>query len=262
MKPTTLMAAAAALAIAGSARAEVKTQPIEYSQGGTTLQGFLARDDAAKGRRPGVLVIHEWWGANEHARNQAKRLAEAGYVAFALDMYGKGKVATHPSDAQEFMQAVTKDPELVAARFNAGLEVLKKQPDVDPERIAVVGYCMGGTIALAMARRGADVDAVGTFHAGLNPPGEAAEKGKVKAKILVQTGGADPMIPKESVAAFEKEMKAAGADVQVVTYPNAKHSFTNPDAAKAGMDALAYDPKADRESFARLTKFLKQVFGS
>jgi len=262
MKPTILVAAAALLALADRAHAEVKTQEIEYEQGGTTLQGFVASPAAAKGKRPGVLVVHEWWGHNEHARNQARRLAEAGYVGFAVDMYGKGKVATHPEDAKAFATAVTKDPDLVAARFQAGLAALRQQPGVDPEKIAVVGYCMGGTIALAMARAGADVDAVATFHAGLTPPTVPARKGEFKPKVLVQTGGADPMVPPAQIAAFEEEMKAAGVDVQVVTYPGVKHSFTNPDAGKAGMEALAYDREADRESWKRLTAFLKQVFGS
>ena len=254
-----IAAALAALATA-AATPGVKTQEIEYTQGETTLQGYLAVPEGAKGKRPGVLVVHEWWGHNEHARRQAERLAKEGYVAFALDMYGKGKVATHPKDAQAFMQEVTKDPQLVAARFDAGLEVLRKQEQLDPEKLAAIGYCMGGTIALAMARGGADLDAVGTFHAGLAPPGAPAEKGKVKARILVQTGGQDPMVPKEQVKAFQKEMKEAGAKAEVVTYPRARHSFTNPDAAKAGMEALAYDAKADEESWKRLTRFLKVAF--
>jgi dienelactone hydrolase len=261
MRSTTLFAAAALLALAGRANAEVKTQEIEYEQGGTPLQGFLALPDGS-GKRPGVLVIHEWWGHNAHARNQAKKLAQAGYVAFALDMYGKGKVATHPKDAAAFMKEVTNDPDVVAARFNAALDTLKKQERVDPEKIAVVGYCMGGTIALGMARAGADVDAVATFHAGVKPTGAPAEKGKFKPRVLVQTGGEDPMIPKEQVVAFEQEMKAAGVDAQVVTYPKAKHSFTNPEAEKAGMDALAYDATADKESWKKLTSFLKKTFGT
>lgn len=261
MKNTWIVAAVAWTALAGPARAELRTQDVEYSQGGTPLQGFLAYDDAAKGKRPGILVVHEWWGLNQHARNQAVRLAKAGYVAFALDMYGKGKVATHPQDAQAFMQEVTKDPALVASRFNAALDVLRKQPQVDPGRIAAVGYCMGGTIALSMARAGDDLDAVATFHAGLKPIAQPAEKGQVKVRrILVQTGGADPMVPKQQVDAFRQEMKAAGVNTEIITYPHAKHSFTNPDAGKAGMDALAYDPQADRKSWHALVGFLKQVF--
>ncbi len=259
---TKILAAAAAWAVATTAAAKVQTKEIEYKQGDTALQGFLAWDDAAKGKRPGVLVIHEWWGHNQHARAQAQRLAKAGYVGFALDMYGKGKVATHPNDAMAFMQEATKDPEVVAARFDAALDVLKQQPQVDPEKIAALGYCFGGGVALGMARAGRDLDAVVTFHGSLKPATGPAEAGKVKPAILVQTGGADPMIPKELVQAFEKEMKDAGANVKVVTYPKAKHSFTNPDAGKAGMEALAYDKEADRKSWDAAMKFLKQAFGT
>jgi dienelactone hydrolase len=263
MKTTALAWLVAGIALASTAstaRAGVKTQEIEYQQGDTPLQGFLAYDDAAKGKRPGVIVVHEWWGMNEHARNQAIRLAKAGYVAFALDMYGKGKIATHPKDAQTFMAEATKDPAVVVARFNAGLEILKKQPQVDADKIAAIGYCFGGGVALAMARAGADLNAVATFHAHLAPSGPAAEKGKVKAKILAQTGGQDVMVPKDQVEAFKKEMQDAGVDATVITYPNAKHSFTNPDAAKAGMEQLAYDADADKKSWAELVKFFKKVF--
>lgn len=261
MKPTLLALSVAWMAFATSARAEVKTQEIEYKQGDTPLLGFLAYDDAAKGKRPGVVVVHEWWGMNEHARNQAIRLAKAGYVGFALDMYGKGKVTTHPKDAQAFMEEVTKNQGVAAERFNAGLEVLKKQPQVDTSEIAAIGYCFGGGVVLAMARAGhPDLDAVATFHGHISDDGHPAEKGKVKAKILVQTGAADPMTPKDQVVAFEKEMKAAGVTPKIITYPNAKHGFTNPDAGKAGMDALAYDADADKKSWDELLRFLKQVF--
>jgi dienelactone hydrolase len=264
MKPTFLAAITLAwLALAPSAHAEIKTQEIEYKQGDTTLLGFLAYDDAAKGKRPGVLVVHEWWGMNEHARNQAVRVAKAGYVGFALDMYGKGKIATHPKDAQAFMEEATKDRGVAGARFNAGLEVLKKQPQVDTDKIAAIGYCFGGGVVLAMARAGnPDLDAVATFHGHLSADGFPAEKGKVKAKILVQAGAADPMVPKDEVAEFEKEMKAAGVTPKVIVYPNAKHAFTNPNADKAGMDGLAYNADADKKSWDELVKFLKQVFGT
>jgi dienelactone hydrolase len=256
-----VLAVLAASALPTPATAAVKTKPIDYDAGGTKLQGFLAWNDAKKGKQPGVLVVHEWWGHNEHARNQAKRLAEAGYVAFALDMYGKGKVATHPKDAQAFAAEATKDPETVRTRFDTALGILKSQPQVDPERIGVVGYCMGGGIALAMARAGEDLGAVAVFHAPLAPRGEPAQPGKVKAKILAQEGGKDPMIPSEQVKAFEEEMKNAGVDARVIVYPEAKHSFTNPDAGKAGMDALAYDPKADKESFKATLDFFGKALG-
>ena len=254
--------AAAALLLFGVARAEVKTKPIVYEQGGTKLQGFLAWDDAAKGKRPGVLVVHEWWGHNEHARRQAVRLAEAGYVGFALDMYGQGKLAEHPQDAQAFAQEATKDPQVVKARFDAALKVLHAQPQVDIRQTGAIGYCFGGGVVLGMARAGEPLDVVATFHGALDPRGHPAQSGKVKPRIFVATGGADTMIPKEQVQAFEQEMKDAGAKVEVVTYPNAKHSFTNPDAGKAGMDALAYDAEADRASWQAAMKVFRQVFGS
>jgi dienelactone hydrolase len=259
---TKILSAAGACALATAAVAKVQTKEIEYKQGDTVLQGFLAWDDAAKGKRPGVLVVHEWWGHNAHARHQAERLAKAGYVGFALDMYGKGKVATHPKDATAFMQEATKDPEALKARFDAALNVLKEQPQVDADKIAAFGYCFGGGVALNMARAGEDLDAVVTFHGSLKPAGEPAQPGKVKPAILVQAGGADPMVPKEQVEAFEKEMKDAGANVQVVTYPKAKHSFTNPDANKAGVEGLQYDADADKKSWDAAMKFLKKQFGT
>jgi len=252
--------AVAFLALAGaSARAEVKTKVIDYSQGDTALQGFLAWDDAAKGKRPGVLVIHEAWGENQHARDQAVRLAKAGYVGFALDMYGKGKVTTHLEDAKAFMAEASKDPAVIRARFEAARKLLEGQPQVDRKRIGAVGYCFGGNVALNMARAGEDLTAVATFHAAV-PSADQPVSGKVKARILINTGGADPLVPKSQVDAFVKELKDAGANISVITYPNAKHSFTNPGAAKAGMDALAYDADADRKSWDASMKMFREAF--
>ena len=252
--------AAAFLALAGAvARAEVKTKVIDYSQGDTALQGFLAWDDAAKGKRPGVLVIHEAWGENQHARDQAVRLAKAGYVGFALDMYGKGKVTTHLEDAKAFMAEASKDPAVIRARFEAARKLLEGQPQVDRKRIGAVGYCFGGNVALNMARAGEDLTAVATFHAAV-PSADQPVSGKVKARILINTGGADPLVPKSQVDAFVKELKDAGANISVITYPNAKHSFTNPGAAKAGMDALAYDADADRKSWDASMKMFREAF--
>src|SRR5436853_5737769 len=180
--------------------AAVKTRELEYRQGETVLQGFVAWDDAARGRRPGVLVVHEWWGHNEHARNQARRLAEAGYVGFALDMYGKGKVTSHPQEAQAFVSEATKDPAVLAARFNAALEQLKRDPHVDTGRIAAIGYCSGGAVARGRARAGADLAAVVTFHGALATT-SPAPPGKVKARILAFAGCADPLVPPEQVDA-------------------------------------------------------------
>ena len=256
-----LAPAAPTAAAAAGAGAQVKTQEIEYKQGDTPLHGFLAWNDAAQGKRPGVLVVHEWWGLNEHARNQARRLAQSNYVAFALDLYGNGKVAdpTHPKDAQSFMTEASKDPAALAARFNAALDLLKKDPHVDPEKIAAIGYCFGGGVVLNMARAGADLDAVVSFHGALNPT-TPAPKGTIKPRILVLTGADDPMVTASVVDTFKKEMDAAGARYQVISYQGAKHAFTNPDAGKAGMDALAYNADADKKSWAEMLKLFSSVF--
>jgi dienelactone hydrolase len=243
------------------ASAEVKTKEVTYKAGETTLQGFFAWDDAVKGKRPGVLVIHEWWGHNQHARNQAIRLAQAGYVGFALDLYGKGKVAEHPKDAQAMAGELGKDPKLARARFDAALAELKKNPNVDPAKIGAVGYCMGGSVALEMARQGEDLQAVATFHAGLSQPATPAAKGSIKPRILVNTGAADAMVPPAAVDAFKKEMADAGARAEVISYPDAKHGFTNPDADKRGMASLGYNAQADKASWEASMKMFKEAFG-
>jgi dienelactone hydrolase len=169
---------ALALFVSGAAQAAVKTRSIEYKQGKGTFQGFVAWDDAAKGKRPGVLVIHAWWGNNQHAHNQATRLAKAGYVGFALDLYGKGKITTHPEDAKTMMSEAMKDPAAIKARFDAALEQLKKDPHVDKSKIAVVGYCMGGTVALDMADAGVTFEAIsyaGAKHGFTDPEADKAK---------------------------------------------------------------------------------------
>ena len=248
------------LAPAASRAADVQTKEVTYRQGDTELTGFFAWDAQAKGKQPGVIVVHEWWGHNEHARNQAKRLAQAGYVGFALDMYGKGKVATHPKDAQAFMEAATKDPAVVKARFQAALDELVKDPHVDASKTAAIGYCFGGAIVLSMARMGADLDAVASFHGALGslPPVAA---GGVKARVLVLNGEDDGMITPQQIDTFKKEMTAANAKYDFVNLPHAKHSFTNPDADKVGMAALGYNAEADKDSWARMLKMFGEVFG-
>ena len=244
---------------AAAATPDIQTRELEYQVGSTRLHGFVAWDANASGKRPGVLVVHEWWGLNDHARHQARRLAEAGYVGFALDMYGDGKVTSHPDSAQTFAQEATKDPAVVTARFNAALEQLKQDPHVDSTKVAAIGYCFGGAVVLSMARAGADLAAVATFHgalAGLAP----VDSGAVKARILVQTGGADPFVPVEQVNNFRKQMEAAGAKVEIITYPGVKHSFTNPRADSVGMPQLGYDAQADQQSWAAMLKLFQEVF--
>jgi dienelactone hydrolase len=247
------------LAPAAPGSAEVQTKEVTYKQGEAELAGYFAWDAQAKGKQPGVVVVHEWWGHNQHARNQAIRLAKAGYVGFALDMYGKGKVTTHPPDAQAFATEATKDAQLVKARFLAALDVLKKDPHVDPERVAAIGYCFGGGIVLAMARQGVDLDAVVSFHGSIATQQPAAP-GAVKARLLVLNGEDDGMVTAAQIADFKKEMTAARARFEFVNLPHAKHSFTNPDADKVGMAALAYNAEADQASWDRLLKLFAEVF--
>ena len=237
----------------------IETREILYQDGATPLKGFIAWDAKATGKRAGVLVVHEWWGHNEHARKQARRLAEAGYVGLALDMYGDGKVTTHPDSAQAFVTEAMKDPAKLVARFNAAMAQLKQDPHVDPEKIAAIGYCFGGAVVLSMARAGADLDAVASFHGAIPPPTKI-DSGNVRARVLILTGGADPMVPADQVEAFRTAIAAAGAPIEVVTYPNAKHSFTNPDADKVGMAGLGYDATIDQQSWAKLLQFLGDTF--
>jgi len=249
-----------ALSTIPSVHAEVKTKEVEYKQGSTVMQGFLAWDDAQRGKRPGVVIVHEWWGHNQHARTQATRLAQAGYVGFALDMYGKGKLAKHPQDAKAFVAEATKDPVEERARFTAALAQLKSAPQVDGPKIAAIGYCFGGAVVLDMARLGEDLAAVGTFHGSLSSK-LTSPKG-LKTRVLVMTGADDPMIGPDAIAAFRKEMTDAGARFEIISYPGAKHSFTNPDADKAGMPGLGYSASADKESWAAWLKLLGEVFPS
>ena len=243
-------------------QAKVVTKEVNYSADGLNLKGYLAYDDAQTSKRPGVLVVHEWWGQNEYIRKRARMLAELGYVALALDMYGEGKQATHPEDASKFSSAVMKNLDVAEQRFDAGLKLLKQQPQTDQQHIAAIGYCFGGGVVLAMARRGVDLDGVASFHGSLGA-GAPAAPGKVKAKILVLNGADDPFVKPEQIAAFKEEMTAAGADFEFVNYPGAKHSFTNPAATENGKKfqlPLEYNAAVDKESWQKLQTFFQQIF--
>jgi dienelactone hydrolase len=247
---------------ATAAHAAVQGKEVSYSANGTTLKGYIAWDDAVKGKRPGILVIHEWWGHNEYARKRARMFAEQGYTALAVDMYGNGKQARHPDDAKKFSSEVSKNAKLAKARFDAALHLLKKNPTVDAGNIAAVGYCFGGSVALNMARMGEPLKAVLSFHGGLGTE-HPAQAGKVKARIASFTGEDDPFIPAKQVAAFREEMDKAGVTYKVETYPGAKHAFTNPDADKYGREfklPLAYDAAADKASWDEGLKFLEESF--
>jgi dienelactone hydrolase len=251
------------VAIAASARGGIRGEPVEYSAGGTTMKGYLAYDDARSGKRPGILVVHEWWGQNDYAKKRARMLAELGYVALAVDMYGEGKTAQHPDDAAKFSGEIRNNMDLGRERFLSAKKVLQGNRFTDPDRIGAIGYCFGGSVVLQMARDGVDLGGVASFHGGLTTT-SPAKPGAVKAKVLVLTGGDDKFVPPEQVEGFEKEMKAARADFRVISYPGALHSFTNPDAdenAKTFNMPIGYNADADAKSWAEMQKFFKEVFG-
>src|SRR5512143_238201 len=242
--------------------AAVIGKDVEYKSGDTVLKGYIAWDDAIKGKRPGVLVVHEWWGLNDYARKRARMLAEMGYTAMALDMYGNGKQAMHPDDAGKFATEVKKNMAVAKARFDAAKSLLQQQPTVDPKQIAAIGYCFGGGIVLEMMRRGERLAGVASFHGSL--PGTTVVKpGSIKTKVLVLNGADDPFTTPEQIATFKKEMETAKIDYRFINYPGAKHSFTNPESTKYGEEfklPLAYNAEADANSWEELKLFLKEIF--
>ncbi|WP_150911439.1 dienelactone hydrolase family protein [Marinobacter halotolerans] len=257
--------AAVALTLASAqVSAAMQTETVEYQVNGKTFTGYMAYDDDIDGKRPGVLVVHEWWGHNEFAREQAEKLALEGYTAFALDMYGSGKLAKHPEDAKSFMQEATKDMDQVKARFMAAKNLLQQHVSVDPSRIAAQGYCFGGAVVLNMARLGVDLDAVVSYHGALGSP-ISAEAGKVEPRIHVYTGGADKMVPSEQVAGLVKEMQDAEVDLTLVSFPGVLHSFTNPGADQIAEEfgmPVAYDQNAASRSWEGTLELYSEVFGN
>jgi len=254
------------LALSGLSQAAIQTREIPYqSADGTKMIGYFAYDDALKGPRPGVVVVHEFWGLHDSAKRRARDLAGLGYSALAIDMYGDGKNTEHPKDAMAFMQAVTKDSAVSSARFQAGLDLLKKQPQTDPHKIAAIGYCFGGGVVLNAARQGVPLAGVVSFHGALatNTP---TTPGSVKAKILVEHGALDSIVTPENITAFKSEMDKAGADYQFVSLDGAKHGFTNPDADRLGHGDhggpdIGYNKAADEKSWADMQAFFKKIFG-
>lgn len=240
----------------------IRGEEVSYQAGDMTLKGYIAYDANQQGKRPGVLVVHEWWGHNEYARNRAHMLARMGYTALALDMYGEGKQASHPEDAQKFMSEVAGNMDLMQQRFEAAEELLRQHETTDPDQIAAIGYCFGGAVVLNMARQGADLKGVASFHGNLGTQ-NPAEEGDVRADILVLHGADDPFVPPEQVEAFKAEMEAANADYEFIAYPGAVHSFTNPGATAMGEKfdmPLAYNESADEQSWQELDQFLEDVF--
>lgn len=245
-----------------AAQAAVRGEEVSYEAGGSTMKGYIAYDDAIKGKRPGVLVVHEWWGQNEYARKRARMLAELGYTVLAVDMYGEGWTADNPKDASDLAFGVSSNMPLEKERFEAGMQFLLNHETVDPNEIAAFGYCFGGGIVLNMARFGENLKGVASFHGTLGTD-SPAKQWTIKARIISFSGDADPMIGADKVAEFRKEMDAAGANYRVVTYPGAKHAFTNPEADELGKKfnlPIAYNAKADKDSWSQATVFLREVF--
>jgi len=254
-----LLAAFAVLGLGGALRAEVKTSVVEYEYQGTKLKGFLAVNEDIKGKRPGVLVVHEWWGLDNHARERATSLAKLGYVAFCPDMYGEGKVVDHPKEAGEMAGMVRKNVKLWQGRASAGLKVLVAQQQTDSTKLAAIGFCFGGSTALQLAYSGADLKAVVTFHAGLPTP-SAAEAEAIKARILVCNGADDTFVSAESIAALKAALKDADKRMEFENYPGTVHSFTVKMADERMLKGMAYNAAADEKSWSSMKRVFEEAF--
>ena len=244
---------------ATTVQAGVVTKTIAYQQNGENLEGYLAYDDSIREARPAVLIVHEWWGLNDYARGRAEQLASLGFVAFALDMYGVGKVTEHPKQAGEWAKQIGQNVQAWRDRAQAGLEVLRKQPQTDRKRIAAIGYCFGGSTVQQLAYGGAALRGVVSFHGSLLPPPEGAGS-EVNARILIAHGAADPLNSPEKVQKYLTAMELSGLDYQFIAYGGAKHAFTNPNADKKGIAALGYNKTADRRSWQSMPDFFNEIF--
>jgi dienelactone hydrolase len=241
------------------ASAAIKTETVEYKAGDIKLKGFLAYDDASTDKRPAVIIVPEWWGLNDYVKRRAQDVAKLGYVAFAADMYGDGKTTTDAKEAGQLAGAVKGDLTLELARAQAAMDVLKSRPQTDASRIAAMGYCFGGSVALDMARAGWPLAGVVSFHGALKT-NKPAEAGKITAHVMALHGAEDPMVPPADVAAFQDEMRKAKADWVFTSYANAVHAFTNPDADKFGIPGVSYNEKADMRSWEAMKSFFNEVF--
>ncbi|MEJ2232217.1 MAG: dienelactone hydrolase family protein, partial [Nitrospirales bacterium] len=239
--------------------AKLQLKPLPYSHVEVPVEGVLSWDDAREGKRPGILVVHEWWGLNEYARTRAEQLAALGYVALAVDMYGKGKVTSHADEARQWMQQITANVETWQARAREGLRLLQADPRVDPTRLAAIGYCFGGATVMQMVYGGAPVKGVVSFHGSLPlPPSSLAVKGS--PKVLIAHGEIDPFLTPDHIAKFTKALDGAGLDWQMVIYGGAQHGFTNPSANQYGMKGLQYQEQADRRSWEHMKLFFDELF--
>lgn len=235
------------------------TQLVEYQQGNTTLEGYLAYNDAVTSKRPAVLVVHEWTGLGPYVRRRTEQLAKMGYVAFAADMYGKGIRPKNPQEAAAQAQIYRSNRPLMRARVKAGLTELQKHRLSDRNRIAAIGYCFGGGTVLELARSGADVAGVVSFHGNLDTPNPNDAK-HIKGKVLVLHGADDPLVLTAQVLAFQDEMRQAKVDWQLMSYGGTVHSFTNPDSGNDPTKGVAYNAQSDRRSLAAMKLFFAEIF--
>jgi len=253
-----LTSAMLALACAFTARAGIHTETVEYKHGETPLEGHLAYDDAINARRPGVLIVHQWKGLTDYEKKRAEMLARLGYVAFAVDIYGKGVRPKDTGEASAQAGKYKSDRTLLRARVNAGLEVLRQQRFVDPKRIAAIGYCFGGTTVIELARSGADIAGIVSFHGALDSPKPEDGK-KIRCPVLALHGADDPFVPAKDIEAFEDEMRNAGVDWRLVKYGGAVHSFTDWNS-DGSMKGAKYDERADKRSWEDMKQFFAEIF--
>lgn len=239
-----------------TAQAEVKTEVVEYKQGGTTLEGFVAYDSSIKGKRPVILIIHEWTGLGDYVKGRAKELAEKGYVAFAVDIYGKG-IRPQPPEAGKEAGKYKENRKLMRERAKAGYDFIKNKPYADASKMVAMGYCFGGLAALEMGRAGLSLAGVASFHGDLSNPAPQDAK-KIKAKVLILHGALDPHV-KDQVPGFQKEMDDAKIDYQFISYSGAVHAFTNPAAGNDISKGAAYNALADKRSMQAFMDFLQEV---
>jgi dienelactone hydrolase len=243
----------------GNARAEIKTEVVEYNQGDTALEGFLAYDDAVQGKRPAILVAHTWTGVSDFIRTRSTELAKMGYVVFAPDIYGKGVRPKPPVETRQEMGKYTGNRPLLRSRVQAGLDVLRANPMTDTGKVLAIGFCFGGTTVLELARTGADVLGVVSFHGGPLDSPTPDDARNIKGRVLVLHGADDPNVPASQVTAFEKEMRDAKVDWQLVAYGNTVHSFTDPAAGNDNFKGAAYNEKADKRSWIAMQDFFKEI---
>lgn len=253
----TLLSLALASLCANVLNAAIKTETVEYKQGDALLEGKLIFDDAVKGARPGVLIVHQWKGVSDHELQHAEKLARSGYVAFCADIYGKGVRPQTPPEASAESGKYKQNRALLRDRVNAGLEIFRQQKFVDTKRIAAIGYCFGGLTVIELARSGADVAGVVSVHGGLDSPTPADGK-NIKGKVLACHGADDPFVPAKDLEAFENEMREAGVDWRLIKYGGAVHSFTDR-KADGSMKGAKYDEKADQRSWADMQAFFAEV---